>query len=61
VSAYITQQALAEALGGCSTMTIWRLRQRDDFPKAYRVGGRVLFNRDEIDAWIEMQAEGVKA
>lgn len=37
-----------------SRTTIWRLQQRDEFPKSVRLStARVAFRSTEVDAWID--------
>jgi len=46
----------AAAALGISRPTLYQLCRRDDFPVA-RVGGRILFPREKLQAWLEKQAE----
>ncbi len=43
----------------CSQVTLWRRVRHPDlnFPKPIKISGRNYFRGDEIDAWIEAQAE----
>jgi len=36
-----------------STMRAWRVRGRG--PRYYKIGGRVFYKQDDLDAWIEAQ------
>ncbi len=39
---------------GISRTTLWRLRQRRDFPSPIRLSTcRIAWRRDAIDAWLE--------
>lgn len=39
-------------LGGCSNVTFWRLRKKDDsFPKPIRIGGLLLWDRAQVECW----------
>jgi predicted DNA-binding transcriptional regulator AlpA len=43
---------------GWSPSTLYNRRYRgDDLPPAYRLGGRVVFRRSEVDAWIDAHAD----
>ncbi len=43
----------------CSGVTLWRRIKNPDlnFPQPLKISGRLYFRSDEIDAWIEAQAE----
>ena len=45
-------------LGNISPVTQWRWENDDnlDFPKPIKISGRNYFRGEEIDAWIERQA-----
>jgi len=45
----ITDKQLRQRLGGCSEMTIWRLRQAGKLPKARKLGNRNVTPEDEAD------------
>jgi len=42
-----------------SQPTLWRLENKGEFPKSIRISkGRVAYNEDEIDAWIQSCVDG---
>lgn len=45
----ITDKQLKEKLGGCSDMTIWRLRRDGKLPKARKLGSRNVTPEEEAD------------
>ena len=45
----ITDKQLKEKLGGCSDMTIWRLRRDGKLPKPKKLGSRNVTPEDEAD------------
>ncbi len=45
----ITDKQLKDKLGGCSDMTIWRLRREGKLPKAKKLGSRNVTQEDEAD------------
>lgn len=47
--------AVREALGGVSSMTLWRWSRRKElnFPPAIVIGRRRYWRADELAAWIE--------
>ena len=45
----ITDKQLKEKLGGCSDMTIWRLRRDGKLPKAKKFGNRNVTPEEEAD------------
>ncbi len=45
----ITDKQLRQKLGGCSAMTIWRLRQAGKLPKPKKLGSRNVTPEDEAD------------
>lgn len=52
---YLTTQEVAALLRRSAT-TIWRLTRRSADPlPGRRLGGTLLFDRDEIDAWVQRQ------
>lgn len=40
-----------------SRSSLYRLMQNSDFPKAIRVGGRVLWDDKEIAAWVQLRKD----
>ena len=48
-----------QQLGKISNVTLWRWVLDPDlsFPKPIKISGRNYFRADQIDAWIEEQAE----
>lgn len=50
----ITDKQLKEKLGGCSNMTIWRLRRDGKLPKAKKLGNRNVTPEDEADQAIDV-------
>lgn len=54
---YATTKRLVEILDGALSAGWFRkARMRGDGPKWYRVGGRCLYDLDEVDAWLKSQA-----
>jgi predicted DNA-binding transcriptional regulator AlpA len=49
---WITDRQLKEKLGGCSDMTIWRLRQAGKLPRPAKFGKRNVTLESEADAAI---------
>ncbi|MCC7412100.1 MAG: hypothetical protein IT495_10800 [Gammaproteobacteria bacterium] len=45
----ITDKQLKEKLGGCSDMTIWRLRREGKLPKPRKLGSRNVTPEEEAD------------
>lgn len=45
----ITDKQLKEKLGGCSNMTIWRLRREGKLPKPKKLGNRNVTPEEEAD------------
>lgn len=45
----ITDKQLKEKLGGCSDMTIWRLRRDGKLPKPRKLGSRNVTSEEEAD------------
>ena len=45
----ITDKQLRQKLGGCSEMTIWRLRRDGKLPKPRKLGSRNVTPEDEAD------------
>jgi len=45
----ITDKHLREKLGGCSDMTIWRLRRNGKLPKPHKLGNRNVTPADDAD------------
>ncbi len=46
----ITKQQVAILLH-CSESTVARLSKRADFPRPYKIGGRVYYSEKEVRAW----------
>ena len=49
----ITDKQLKEKLGGCSNMTIWRLRREGKLPKPKKLGNRNVTPEDEAEKAIQ--------
>jgi predicted DNA-binding transcriptional regulator AlpA len=51
--------SVREQLGNISNVTLWRRIKNPElsFPKPIKISGRLYFRANEIDAWIEAQAE----
>jgi predicted DNA-binding transcriptional regulator AlpA len=45
----ITDKQLKEKLGGCSDMTIWRLRRDGKLPKPRKLGSRNVLPEEKAD------------
>ena len=46
-------------LGDCSSVTLWRLRKKDiSFPRPLKLGGLLLWDRDEVECWYQAQRVG---
>ncbi|MGB5651668.1 MAG: hypothetical protein WBM59_16450 [Sedimenticolaceae bacterium] len=45
----LTDRQLKEVLGGCSDMTLWRLRRDGKLPKPKKLGKRNVTPEDEAD------------
>jgi excisionase family DNA binding protein len=43
----------AARLLGCSRATVHRLRAAGKFPDATRLGRKLLFNRAELESWVQ--------
>ena len=54
-----TARKVRSQLGDISDVSLWRWIRNPDlnFPKPTRISGRLYFRSDEIDAWIEAQAD----
>ena len=51
---------VARMLGGMHPEHVrGRLLKRPDFPRPFRISGRVMLDRDEISEWIEMQRQPI--
>lgn len=57
---WLTERDL-EAIGLCSARTAQKWRLFGKGPRFYRAGGRVLYDADEVDAWIRSHASGPEA
>ncbi|RIJ00248.1 helix-turn-helix domain-containing protein [Achromobacter sp. K91] len=50
----IDTNKIAELLGGMNPAHVRnRICTREDFPRAFRIGGRKLYDRGEVLEWIE--------
>ena len=49
-------EALAEVLGG-SRRAVYNLRYRRLLPPAVRIGGRIFWLAEDIEAWVQEQKE----
>jgi predicted DNA-binding transcriptional regulator AlpA len=54
-----TARKVRSQLGDISDVSLWRWIRNPTlkFPKPTKISGRLYFRADEIDAWIEAQAE----
>jgi len=50
----ITDKQLKDKLGGCSDMTIWRLRREGKLPKPKKLGNRNVTPETEADKAIDL-------
>jgi predicted DNA-binding transcriptional regulator AlpA len=48
----LTDRQLREKLGGCSSMTLWRMRRDGKLPKPRKLGQKNVTPEDEADAAI---------
>ena len=56
----IDLREVARMLGGMHPEHVrGRLLKRPDFPRPFRISGRVMLDRDEIREWIEMQRQPI--
>ncbi len=56
----IDLKEVAHMLGGMHPEHVrGRLLKRPDFPRPFRISGRVMLDREEINEWIEMQREPI--
>jgi predicted DNA-binding transcriptional regulator AlpA len=54
----IDLKAVAQMLGGMHPEHVrGRIMRRPDFPRPFRISGRVLFDRPEVAEWIECQRQ----
>ncbi len=49
---YLTRKQLSEKLGGRSSASIYRDMAAINFPKPFKVGGRVYWLETEIEQWM---------
>jgi predicted DNA-binding transcriptional regulator AlpA len=49
----ITDRQLREKLGGCSAMTLWRMRRDGKLPQPRKLGKKNVTPEDEADAAID--------
>lgn len=48
-------------LGNCSATTFWRIRKRyTSFPKPIKIGGLVIWNKEEVTTWYINQKAGAE-
>lgn len=45
----LTDRQLREKLGGCSNMTLWRMRRDEKLPKPRKLGQKNVTPEDEAD------------
>jgi len=57
LAGYLTAQQLADELG-VDIRTIWRWRWARKAPPAYKLGGRLMFKKSEVEDWVAQQREG---
>ncbi|GAA4322046.1 hypothetical protein GCM10023144_01710 [Pigmentiphaga soli] len=51
-------RAVADMLGGLNPDHVRdRVVRRPDFPRPFRIGNRILFDRPEVAEWIEAQRQ----
>ena len=57
VDRVVRQFELCEILGGVSDTTLWRIRQQEDFPKPFHLGGSSInvWMLTDIDKYIQLQ------
>lgn len=56
----IDLKEVARMLGGMHPEHVrGRLLKRPDFPRPFRISGRVMLDREEIQDWIEMQRQPI--
>lgn len=49
-------KTVAKMLGGLNPEHVRsRILKRPDFPRSFRISGRVMLDRDEVQEWIEEQ------
>ena len=48
----LTDRQLREKLGGCSSMTLWRMRRDGKLPKPRKLGQKNVTPQEEADAAI---------
>lgn len=55
----LSAPAVREALGGISDMSLWRWLSNPElgFPRPIYIANRRYFYADEIEAWLERQAD----
>ncbi len=54
-SQYLRTKGVREKLGGISPVTLWRLRQRPDFPSAVMVGRTPMWPEEAINQFMGAQ------
>jgi len=50
----ITVNQLSEQLGGISVATLYCLKSSGQLPLPVKVGGRVMWRREEIQQWVQL-------
>jgi len=56
----IDLKEVARMLGGMHPEHVrGRLLKRPDFPRPFRISGRVMFDKPEVVEWIEMQRQPI--
>ena len=56
----IDLKEVASMLGGMHPEHVrGRIMKRPDFPRPFRISGRVMFDKPEIADWIEMQRQPI--
>lgn len=58
----IDLKAVAQMFGGLDYDHVRaRVSRRPDFPAAFRIGARIMYDKSEISDWIESQRENKRA
>ena len=53
LAAFIDESELAKELHGIHKRTLWRWRQAGTGPKFFRIGKRIYYKRETVNAWLE--------
>jgi excisionase family DNA binding protein len=56
----LSAQEVADFLG-VPTSTLYGWRYKGEGPRGFRVGRHVRYRREDVDAWLEQQADGEPA